>query len=150
MFQSKLPIIISIVFFSKSSFVTAQSLVTIEELEAQQNQNILLQTKVQGAQLQKQLDESEISLSLGGASSNSYASSSVPLNSEQKTSRNRKELPVIMEINGKDKRLRAVLRMADGHHTSVVTGSTLHGTSLTVKSISLSGVTLSDGTIITF
>ncbi|WP_252715175.1 type IV pilus biogenesis protein PilP, partial [Shigella sonnei] len=66
------------------------------------------------------------------------------------TSKNRKELPVIMEINGKDKRLNAVLRMADGRQTSVTTGSQLPGTSVTVKSISLSGVTLSDGTTLTF
>ncbi|KAA0643573.1 type IV pilus biogenesis protein PilP [Escherichia coli] len=56
----------------------------------------------------------------------------------------------IMEINGKDKRLNAVLRMADGRQTSVTTGSQLPGTSVTVKSISLSGVTLSDGTTLTF
>ncbi len=54
-----------------------------------------------------------------------------------------------MEINGKDKRLNAVLRMADGRQTSVTTGSQL-GTIVTVKSISLSGVTLSDGTTLTF
>ncbi|KGI47760.1 IncI1 plasmid pilus assembly protein PilP [Escherichia coli] len=55
-----------------------------------------------------------------------------------------------MEINGKNKRLHAVLRMADGRQTSVTTGSQLPGTSVTVKSISLSGVTLSDGTTLTF
>ncbi len=75
---------------------------------------------------------------------------SLPSVSEQPTSKNRKELPVIMEINGKDKRLHAVLRMADGRQTSVTTGSQLPGTSVTVKAISLSGVTLSDGTTLTF
>ncbi len=48
-------IIPSIFFFSGFSFATTQPLVTIGELEAQQNRNILLQAKVQGAQLQKQL-----------------------------------------------------------------------------------------------
>lgn len=47
-------IIPSIFFFSGFSFATTQPLVTIGELEAQQNRNILLQAKVQGAQLQKQ------------------------------------------------------------------------------------------------
>ena len=131
----KLLIIPSIFFFSGFSFATTQPLVTIGELEAQQNRNILLQAKVQGAQLQKQLEESDVNL---------------PSVSEQPTSKNRKELPVIMEINGKDKRLHAVLRMADGRQTSVTTGSQLPGTSVTVKSISLSGVTLSDGTTLTF
>ncbi|HFL8789111.1 TPA: type IV pilus biogenesis protein PilP, partial [Escherichia coli] len=46
----KLLIIPSIFFFSGFSFATTQPLVTIGELEAQQNRNILLQAKVQGAQ----------------------------------------------------------------------------------------------------
>ena len=141
----KLLIIPSIFFFSGFSFATTQPLVTIGELEAQQNRNILLQAKVQGAQLQKQLEESDVNLS-----SETGVTASLPSVSEQPTSKNRKELPVIMEINGKDKRLHAVLRMADGRQTSVTTGSQLPGTSVTVKSISLSGVTLSDGTTLTF
>ncbi|STK85618.1 type IV pilus biogenesis protein PilP [Escherichia coli] len=55
--QVKLLIIPSIFFFSGFSFATTQPLVTIGELEAQQNRNILLQAKVQGAQLQKQLED---------------------------------------------------------------------------------------------
>ncbi len=60
---SKLLIIPSIFFFSGFSFATTQPLVTIGELEAQQNRNILLQAKVQGAQLQKQLEESDVTSS---------------------------------------------------------------------------------------
>ncbi|CSW18526.1 type IV pilus biogenesis protein PilP [Shigella sonnei] len=59
----KLLIIPSIFFFSGFSFATTQPLVTIGELEAQQNRNILLQAKVQGAQLQKQLEESDVTSS---------------------------------------------------------------------------------------
>ena len=146
----KLLIIPSIFFFSGFSFATTQPLVTIGELEAQQNRNILLQAKVQGAQLQKQLEESDVTSSSETVSGFSGVTASLPSVSEQPTSKNRKELPVIMEINGKDKRLNAVLRMADGRQTSVTTGSQLPGTSVTVKSISLSGVTLSDGTTLTF
>ncbi|EAW8382030.1 type IV pilus biogenesis protein PilP [Salmonella enterica] len=145
----KLLIIPSIFFFSGFSFATTQPLVTIGELEAQQNRNILLQAKVQGAQLQKQLEESDVNLSSETVSGFSGVTASLP-SSEQPTSKNRKELPVIVEINGKDKRLHAVLRMADGRQTSVTTGSQLPGTSVTVKSISLSGVALSDGTTLTF
>ena len=146
----KLLIIPSIFFFSGFSFATTQPLVTIGELEAQQNRNILLQAKVQGAQLQKQLEESDVTSSSETVSGFSGVTASLPSVSEQPTSKNRKELPVIMEINGKDIRLNAVLRMADGRQTSVTTGSQLPGTSVTVKSISLSGVTLSDGTTLTF
>lgn len=145
----KLLIIPSIFFFSGFSFATTQPLVTIGELEAQQNRNILLQAKVQGAQLQKQLEESDVNLSSETVSGCSETAS-LPSVSEQPAPKNRKELPIIMEINGKDKRLHAVLRMADGRQTSVTTGSQLPGTSVTVKSISLSGVTLSDGTTLTF
>lgn len=145
----KLLIIPSIFFFSGFSFATTQPLVTIGELEAQQNRNILLQAKVQGAQLQKQLEESDVTSSSETVSGFSGVTASLPSVSEQPTSKNRKELPIIMEINGKDKRLNAVLRMADGRQTSVTTGSQLPGTSVTVKSISLSGVTLSDGTTLT-
>ncbi len=109
----------------------------------------MVQAKVQGAQLQKQLEESDVTSSSETVSGFSGVTASLPSVSEQPTSKNRKELPVIMEINGKDKRLNAVLRMADGR-TSVTTGSQLPGTSVTVKSISLSGVTLSDGTTLTF
>ena len=137
----KLLIIPSIFFFSGFSFATTQPLVTIGELEAQQNRNILLQ---------KQLEESDVTSSSETVSGFSGVTASLPSVSEQPTSKNRKELPVIMEINGKDKRLNAVLRMADGRQTSVTTGSQLPGTSVTVKSISLSGVTLSDGTTLTF
>ncbi|EAA9976543.1 type IV pilus biogenesis protein PilP [Salmonella enterica subsp. enterica serovar Kentucky] len=100
--------------------------------------------------LTKQLEESDVNLSSETVSGFSGMTASLPSVSEQPTSKNRKELPVIMEINGKDKRLHAVLRMADGRQTSVTTGSQLPGTSVTVKSISLSGVTLSDGTTLTF
>ncbi|HCQ2891611.1 TPA: type IV pilus biogenesis protein PilP, partial [Escherichia coli] len=118
----KLLIIPSIFFFSGFSFATTQPLVTIGELEAQQNRNILLQAKVQGAQLQKQLEESDVTSSSETVSGFSGVTASLPSVSEQPTSKNRKELPVIMEINGKDKRLNAVLRMADGRQTSVTTG----------------------------
>ena len=144
----KLIIIPSIFFFSGFSFATPQSPVTIGELEAQQNRNILLQARVHGAQLQKQLDETDINLSSGGVS---HFTQDLPASfSDQPISKPRKELPVIMEINGKDKQLYAVLRMADGRQTSVTTGSKLPGATVTVKSISLSGVTLSDGTTLTF
>ncbi|WP_077777547.1 type IV pilus biogenesis protein PilP [Escherichia coli] len=110
---------------------------------------MLLQAKVQGAQLQKQLEESDV-LSSSETVQVLWCDCLFAISSEQPTSKNRKELPIIMEINGKDKRLNAVLRMADGRQTSVTTGSQLPGTSVTVKSISLSGVTLSDGTTLTF
>lgn len=64
MHLSKLLIITSLLLLPELSSATTQPLVTIGELEAQQNQNILLQAKVQGAQLQKQLDGSDVDSSM--------------------------------------------------------------------------------------
>ncbi|ECW0828674.1 type IV pilus biogenesis protein PilP [Salmonella enterica subsp. enterica] len=150
MHLSKLLIIPSILLLPELSSATTQQLVTIGELEAQQNQNILLQARVQGAQLQKQLDGSDVDSSMtappdAGQFTSPHPSVSGPVQGRAPT-----ELPVILEINGKDKRLHAVLRLADGRQTRVTTGSQLPGTKVTVKSISLSDVTLSDGTTLTF
>ena len=82
---SKLLIIPSIFFFSGFSFATTQPLVTIGELEAQQNRNILLQAKVQGAQLQKQLEESDVTSSSETVSGFSGVTAPLP-RSEEHTS----------------------------------------------------------------
>ncbi|MCW7003558.1 type IV pilus biogenesis protein PilP [Escherichia coli] len=84
---------------------------------------MLLQAKVQGAQLQKQLEESDVTSSFETVSGFSGVTACHQFQS--KRHRKQKELPIIMEINGKDKRLHAVLRMADGRQTSVTTGSQL-------------------------
>ncbi|EAO5738922.1 type IV pilus biogenesis protein PilP [Salmonella enterica] len=150
MHLSKLLIITSLLLLPELSSATTQPLVTIGELEAQQNQNILLQAKVQGAQLQKQLDGSDVDSSMTVPPDAGQLTSSLPSVSGPAQRRPPTELPVILEINGKDKRLHAVLRLADGRQTRVTTGSSIPGIKVTVKSISLSGVTLSDGTTLTF
>ncbi|HFG4855898.1 TPA: type IV pilus biogenesis protein PilP [Salmonella enterica subsp. enterica] len=150
MHLSKLLIIPSLLLLPELSSATTQQLVTIGELEAQQNQNILLQARVQGAQLQKQLDGSDVDSSMTAPPDAGQFTSPHPSVSGPAQGRAPTELPVILEINGKDKRLHVVLRLADGRQTRVTTGSQLPGTKVTVKSISLSGVTLSDGTTLTF
>ena len=58
--------------------------------------------------------------------------------------------PVVLEINGRDKNLRATLQLQSGQSLVVSPGSRIPGMDSTVKSITLAGVTLSDGTLLAF
>ncbi|MBY6260026.1 type IV pilus biogenesis protein PilP [Phytobacter diazotrophicus] len=58
--------------------------------------------------------------------------------------------PIVLEINGRDRQLKATLQLTSGQTLVVSPGSRLPGAEQTVKSISLTGVTLSDGTLLTF
>ena len=56
----------------------------------------------------------------------------------------------VLEITGRDKNLKATLQLPSGQTLIVSNGSKITGTELTVKNISLSGVLLSDGSLLTF
>ncbi|MBA3154119.1 type IV pilus biogenesis protein PilP, partial [Salmonella enterica] len=60
--------------------------------------------------------------------------------------------PQVLEISGKGSALRALLQMPDGSQPEVSAGSrvVIGKTTLTVSRISLSGVTLSDGSELLF
>ncbi|EAP3475800.1 type IV pilus biogenesis protein PilP [Salmonella enterica] len=122
--------------------------VTTGELEALQNRNILLEARVRGAQLEKQLEEAAAGAGLPAAASPGAQAGTVM--TPQAAPRQPQGLPVVLEISGRDKKLQAVLRLADGRQTTVRPGSPLPGTALTVKSVSPAGVTLSNGTLLTF
>ncbi len=124
--------------------------VTTGELEALQNHNILLEARVRGAQLEKQLEEAAAD---GGGSLPAAVSPGAPAGTvmtPQATPRQPQGLPVVLEISGRDRKLQAVLRLADGRQTTVRTGSPLPGTALTVQSVTPAGVMLSNGTLLTF
>lgn len=120
--------------------------VTTGELEALQNRNILLEARVRGAQLEKQLEEAGGGLPAAVSPGAQAGTVMTP----QAAPRQPQGLPVVLEISGRDKKLQAVLRLADGRQTTVRTGSPLPGTALTVKSVTPGGVTLSNGTLLTF
>ncbi|ECI0840969.1 type IV pilus biogenesis protein PilP [Salmonella enterica subsp. diarizonae] len=118
---------------------------------------------MQTAQLQRQLEEagSESTTSAGTGTVTSPGgmspSSSVPgvpgLQDGNASSRARTiPRPQVLEISGKGSALRALLQLPDGSQPEVVTGSrvVIGKTTLTVSRISLSGVTLSDGSELSF
>ena len=126
--------------------------VTQGQLETLQGNNILLEVQVQGARLKKQLAEAAESggmasvpavspLPPGGA-----ASGTVPAQAVAK----RPGRITVLEIGGRGQALQATLAFPDGRVAVVAQGNALPGTGLTVKAISLSAVTLSDGSQLTF
>lgn len=124
--------------------------VTKGQLEQLHIRNIILQAEVQGAQLQRQLEENK-----SGAGSITPAlpgtivgETSLPGQSARTVpSANR---PVVLEINGRDKNLRATLQLPSGQSLVVSPGSRIPGLESTVRRITLAGVTLSDGTLLAF
>ncbi|MEI7307108.1 type IV pilus biogenesis protein PilP [Pectobacterium atrosepticum] len=119
---------------------------TMGQLEELHTKNILLQAKVQGAQLSRQLEENQT-----GANSRTQSTVIPPQLGETTNplsiSRTR---PVVLEINGRDRKLQAQLLLSNGQMITVTPGSQIPSSGVTVKSISISGVTLSDGSILTF
>ncbi|HGB0710900.1 TPA: type IV pilus biogenesis protein PilP [Salmonella enterica subsp. enterica serovar Typhimurium] len=151
MHRSKILLIPLAVFalFTRLSFAVPDTqALTTGELEDLQNRNILLEARVRGAQLEKQLEEAA-----GGGSLPAAAVPGTPAGTSmtsQAAPRQPQGLPVVLEISGRDRKLQAILRLADGRQTTVRTGSPLPGTALTVKSVTPAGVTLSNGTRLTF
>lgn len=134
--------------------------ITLGMLEQIQQKNLLLAAKVQTAQLQRQLEEagSEASGSAGAiAGTVTPSSSSVPGMPGQQDGRGVSHSqavarPQVLEISGKGSVLRALLQLPDGSQPEVTTGSrvVIGKATLTVSRISLSGITLSDGTELSF
>ncbi|EHI5301711.1 type IV pilus biogenesis protein PilP [Salmonella enterica] len=137
--------------------------ITLGMLEQIQQKNLLLAAKVQTAQLQRQLAEagSESTTSAGtgtvtspGGMSPSSSVPGVPRPQDGRASSRARAIPrpQVLEISGKGSVLRALLQMPDGSQPEVSAGSrvTIGKTSLTVSQISLSGVTLSDGSELSF
>lgn len=137
--------------------------ITLGMLEQIQQKNLLLAAKVQTAQLQRQLAEagSESTTSAGtgtvtspGGMSPSSSVPGVPGPQDGNASSRVRAIPrpQVLEISGKGSALRALLQMPDGSQPEVSAGSrvVIGKTTLTVSRISLSGVTLSDGSELSF
>lgn len=154
--QNKRPIIAALLALMAVSTTPALAMesgegqtppLTKGELERLHINNIILQAQVQGAQLARQLEESSHgTLSTGTAESQGMpygapgSQNGIPGGTR----------PVLIDINGRDNHLRATIRLPSGQTQVVSPGSQLNGTGKTVKSISLTGVTLSDNSQITF
>ncbi|EHC5874596.1 type IV pilus biogenesis protein PilP, partial [Salmonella enterica subsp. enterica serovar Eastbourne] len=124
-------------------------------LEDVQQKNLLLAAKVQTAQLQRQLEEagSDAQAVVTTAPSTAGLASSVPGTGQPdnlmalRVKNAGAARPQVLEISGKGSALYAVLQMPDGSRPEVTRGSRVNigKATLTVSRVSLSGITLSDG-----
>ncbi|AYY47068.1 type IV pilus biogenesis protein PilP [Citrobacter freundii] len=135
---------------STNQQVSQPAEVTKGQLEQLHIRNIILQAEVQGAQLQRQLEENQagagtIAPSLPGAIAGDTSLPGQPARTVPSNNR-----PVVLEINGRDQKLRATLQLPSGQSLVVSPGSRIPGLESTVRSITLAGVTLSDGTLLAF
>ena len=128
----------------------ASPVATKGELEELQIRNILLQAKVQGAQLQRQLEENQSGSASASAPAPGTAIGYTSLPGEPTRLIAGNTRPVVLEISGRDKQLRATLALPSGQTLVVAPGNRIPGLEHTVKSISLGGVTLSDGSQLAF
>ncbi|ELD2659931.1 type IV pilus biogenesis protein PilP [Salmonella enterica] len=129
-------------------------------LEDVQQKNLLLAAKVQTAQLQRQLEEagSDAQAVVTTAPSAAGLASSAPGTGQpdNRVVPRMKDAgaarPQVLEISGKGSALYAVLQMPDGSRPEVTRGSrvTIGKATLTVSRVSLSGITLSDGSELPF
>lgn len=136
---------------SESTNLQISSPVTQGELELLHTNNLVLQAQVQGAQLARQLAESKTGTSSSLAVTSPTGDvgyTSLPGGGSRPGINNARA--TVLEITGRDKNLKATLQLPSGQTLIVSNGSTISGTGLTVKNISLSGVLLSDGSLLTF
>ncbi|ELE3268246.1 type IV pilus biogenesis protein PilP [Salmonella enterica subsp. enterica serovar Muenchen] len=128
------------------------------QLEALQARTLLLEAQVQAARLQKELTTTETA----GDGGNGPAAATGPFAMNTPADRGTTSVQAapaatrapgritVLEVSGRGNALQATLSFPDGRRSVVKAGNTLPGSTLTVKAISLSGVTLSDGQQLTF
>ncbi|EEC1168209.1 type IV pilus biogenesis protein PilP [Salmonella enterica] len=128
------------------------------QLEALQAKTLLLEAQVQAARLQKELTTTETAGDGGNgpaAAAGPFAMNmpadvgATPVQAAPAATRAPGRIAVL-EVSGRGNALQATLSFPDGRRSVVKAGNTLPGSTLTVKAISLSGVTLSDGQQLTF
>ncbi|EJZ6456047.1 type IV pilus biogenesis protein PilP [Salmonella enterica subsp. enterica serovar Braenderup] len=126
------------------------------QLEALQARTLLLEAQVQAARLQKELTTTETAGDGGkGPAAGPFAMNmpadvgATPVQAAPAATRAPGRITVL-EVSGRGNALQATLSFPDGRRSVVKAGNTLPGSTLTVKAISLSGVTLSDGQQLTF
>ncbi|EAR7914056.1 type IV pilus biogenesis protein PilP [Salmonella enterica] len=130
--------------------------ISLGMLEHIQQKNLLLAAQVQTAQLKRQLEEAGSDTPAAATIAPSAPGLTVPsqgagLPDSTATSRGPGR-PQVLEISGKGSALYAVLQMPDGSRPEVTRGSrvTIGKATLTVSRVSLSGITLSDGSALPF
>ncbi|EBX1373448.1 type IV pilus biogenesis protein PilP [Salmonella enterica subsp. enterica serovar Newport] len=130
--------------------------VTGGQLEELQAKNLLLEAQVQAARLQKELKTAETTVPADSTSSVGVPMMGLPTEMNITSVQAAPAVTrapgriAVLEVSGRGKNLQATLVFPDGRRSVVQAGSALPGSTLKVKSISLSAVTLSDGQQLTF
>ncbi|EEF2419714.1 type IV pilus biogenesis protein PilP [Salmonella enterica] len=126
------------------------------QLEELQAKTLLLEAQVQAARLRKELTTAETAGAGGNfPTAGSFAMNmpadmgAIPVQAAPAATRVPGRITVL-EVSGRGNALQATLSFPDGRQSQVQTGSVVPGTSLKVKAITLSLVTLSDGQQLTF
>ncbi|EAV4456667.1 type IV pilus biogenesis protein PilP [Salmonella enterica] len=126
------------------------------QLEVLQGKTLLLEAKVQAARLQKELTSALTPAEVGNVPATGPFAvgmpadmGATPVQSAPAPARVPGRITVL-EVSGRGNALQATLSFPDGSRSVVRAGNTLPGSTQTVKAISLSGVTLSDGQQLTF
>jgi len=127
------------------------SSVTGGQLEVLQGKNLLLEAQVQAARLQKELTTVETARAADNAPVLSTSVTGIPTDMSTTPAAAKKPGRIaVLEVSGRGKNLQATLVFPDGQRSVVQAGSVLPGSTLKVKAISLSSVTLSDDQQLTF
>lgn len=126
------------------------------QLEVLQGKTLLLEAKVQAARLQKELTSALTPAEVGNVPETGpfvvgmpADMGATPVQAAPAATRVPGRITVL-EVSGRGNALQATLSFPDGRQSQVQTGSVVPGTSLKVKAITLSSVTLSDGQQLTF
>ncbi|ELL9753037.1 type IV pilus biogenesis protein PilP [Salmonella enterica] len=126
------------------------------QLEVLQGKTLLLEAKVQAARLQKELTSALTLAEVGNVPATGPFAVGMPADmgaTPVQAAPAPKRVPgriTVLEVSGRGNALQATLSFPDGRQSQVQTGSVVPGTSLKVKAITLSSVTLSDGQQLTF
>ncbi|ASG86814.1 type IV pilus biogenesis protein PilP [Salmonella enterica] len=129
------------------------SSVTGGQLEVLQGKTLLLEAQVQAARLKKQLADADSQPVVDSVPAMNGLPAGMPMMADAVPATPVARKPgriAVLEVSGRGKNLQATLSFPDGRRSVVQAGSALPGSTLTVKSISLSSVTLSDGQQLTF
>ncbi|OWO79847.1 hypothetical protein B5C26_19835 [Photorhabdus luminescens] len=118
---------------------------TVGQLEHLQAKNLLLEAELQRAKLQRQLAESQ-HLGLTGSNDIDLPVTVPPVI----TAGHPVTRPVVQEIYGRGNALRASVSLPGHGVMELAVGDAVPGTQFNVKVITLSAVTLSDDSVLTF
>ncbi|SCZ70461.1 MULTISPECIES: type IV pilus biogenesis protein PilP [Photorhabdus] len=130
---------------SAMGIIAASAGVTVGQLEHLHAKNLLLEAELQRAKLQRQLAESQ---HLGLTGSNDI---DLPVTvSPVVTAGHSVTRPVVQEIYGRGNALRASVSLPGHGVMELAVGDAVPGTQFNVKAITLSAVTLSDDSVLTF